>query len=353
MNALEKIIRETITSNIAGGKAISLADYMEMALQNPDYGYYRVRQPLGRTGDFVTAPEVSQMFGEMIGVWAAEAWRQMGKPKPFALVELGPGRGTMMQDILRATSHVGDFHEAKQLCLLDSDKALREEQRQKLGDCAPRYIDGVSHLPPMPALIIANEFFDALPVRQFEKTFRGWSEHMVAIHDDNLVMTQRALDDAEQETLIAADKRASLPGKIVEICPKAQEVMSDLSRHLATQKGAMLIVDYGYIAPSGAATVQAVSNHRPTDIFDRPGEVDLTAHVDFTALAKTAEDAGLDVSPVIGQGEFLKNIGIEIRADSLKKQATMIQAAAIDAALRRLTDEAQMGTLFKVMEVRG
>jgi len=311
-----------------------------------------VRQPLGRTGDFVTAPEVSQMFGEMIGVWCAETWRSLEKPDPFALVELGPGRGTMMHDILRATTKVSGFHEARRLCLFDSDKALRAEQREKLGDDEPRYFDSIDHLPPMPALIIANEFFDALPVRQFEKTFRGWSERMVTVQDDTLVTTLRALEDEEGD-LIPPDMRKSLPGTVIEISPKAQEVMRDLTRHLATRKGAMLIIDYGYTAPSGSATVQAVSNHNYADIFERPGEVDLTAHVDFTTLAQIARDTGLEVSPVIGQGEFLKNIGIEIRADALKKHATPQQAADIHSALHRLTDEAQMGTLFKAMEVRG
>lgn len=348
MNALEKIIRETI----ARDKAISLADYMEMALQNPDHGYYRVRQPLGRTGDFITAPEVSQMFGEMIGVWCVETWRSLENPDPFALVELGPGRGTMMQDILRATAKAGAFCEAKMLCLLDSDKALREEQRKKLGDEAPRYFDDISQLPPVPALIIANEFFDALPVRQFERTLHYWAERMVTVQNDNLVVTLRPLENAENN-LIPADMRDAKPGAVVEISPKAQKIMRSLARHLGTRKGAMLIVDYGYTAPSGSATVQAVSNHDYADIFERPGEIDLTAHVDFTALAQVARDAGLQVSPVIGQGEFLKNMGIDIRADALKKNATLPQAAEIDAALRRLTGEDQMGSLFKAMEIRG
>jgi NADH dehydrogenase [ubiquinone] 1 alpha subcomplex assembly factor 7 len=348
MNELEKIIRDII------GKqgAVSLAAYMELALQHPEHGYYRVREPLGREGDFITAPEISQMFGEMIGVWCVEAWRSLGKPNPFALVELGPGRGTMMQDILRATARVGGFHDAKQLCLLDSDKALRKEQREKLGEAAPRYIDDVAQLPPMPALVVANEFFDALPVRQFEKTFRGWTERMVTVVNDALAMTQRPLESVE-ENLIPAAARDAAPGTVIEMSPKSQSVMRDLARRLAAQKGALLVVDYGYVAASGNASVQAVSHHKHADIFERPGEVDLTAHVDFTALATAARETGVEVGHVIGQGEFLRNLGIDIRADALKKHATLPQAAAIDAALRRLTDESQMGLLFKVMEIRG
>ena len=348
MNALERIIRDII----AAQGPISLAAYMELALQHPEYGYYRVREPVGRDGDFITAPEISQMFGEMIGVWCAEAWRALGKPNPFALVELGPGRGTMMQDVLRATARVGGFHDAKQLCLLDSDKALRNPQREKLGGNAPRYFDDVTQLPPMPALILANEFFDALPVRQFVQTFRGWCENMVAVADEALVMTQRPLEAAEHNFIPPALREAA-PGTVFEVSPKTQNIMRDITRHLATHTGAMLVIDYGYVAWSGAATVQAVSKHKHADIFERPGEVDLTAHVDFTTLAAAAREAGVEVSPVMGQGEFLKNLGIDIRADALKARATLPQAAAIDAALRRLTDADQMGFLFKVIEIRG
>ena len=348
MNALEKIIREIIAKQ----GAISLAAYMELALQHPDYGYYTVREPLGREGDFITAPEISQMFGEMIGVWCVETWKSMGRPNPFALVELGPGRGTMMQDILRATANVSGFHEAKQLCLLDSDKALRSVQKEKLSDSAPCYFDDIDQLPPMPAIILANEFFDALPVRQFQKTFQGWAEHMVTVVNDALVMSERLLEGIE-ENLIPATARDSAPGTVIEFSPKAQNIMRDVARRVATQQGAVLVVDYGYVALSGAATMQAVSKHQHADIFDRPGEVDLTAHVDFTSLAAAAGETGVSVSPVIGQGEFLRNLGIDIRADALKKRATLPQAAAIDAALKRLTEPDQMGILFKVMEIRG
>jgi len=348
MNTLEKIIRDII----AAQGAISLAAYMELALQHPEYGYYRVREPIGRTGDFVTAPEISQMFGEMIGVWCAEVWRGLGKPDPFALIELGPGRGTMMRDILRATSNVSSFHCAKKLFLIDSDLALRKTQRENLAGDMPRYVEELAHIAPMPALIVANEFFDSLSVRQFEKTFQGWSERMVTVKDDDLVISLRGLEEAET-FLIPISMRDAAPGTVVELCPKAQILMRALARRLATQKGAMLMIDYGYTAPSGTATVQAASNHTYADIFERPGEVDLTAHVDFTTLAEIAREAGLEVSPVLGQGEFLKNLGIKIRADMLKNRATIPQAAAIDAELHRLIDADQMGILFKVMEIKG
>jgi NADH dehydrogenase [ubiquinone] 1 alpha subcomplex assembly factor 7 len=346
MNPLETLIREIIGRQ----GAISLAAYMELALQHPEHGYYRVRQPIGRDGDFITAPEVSQMFGEMVGVWCAEAWRRMDKPSPFALVELGPGHGTMMQDILRATSHIGGFHEAKQLCLFDSDKALRAEQHARLDGAMPRYIERADQLPPMPAIVVANEFFDALPVRQFEKMLHGWGERMVTVSADRLALSLRALEPGEEKIVPAAllDARA---GTIAEICPGAQSSMRDIARHIAALRGAMLVIDYGYAVPPGAATVQAVSRHQHASLFERPGEVDLTAHVDFGALADAARATGVEVSAPIGQGEFLKNLGIEIRADALKLRATLPQKAEIDAALARLTDDAQMGHLFKAIEL--
>ena len=348
MTPLERIIREII----AAQGSISLAAYMELALQHPTYGYYRVREPVGRTGDFITAPEVSQMFGEMIGVWCAEAWRMLGKPDTFALVELGPGRGTMMRDILRATAHVAGFHDAKKLYLIDSDEALRGEQQATLGGYVPHYCADISELPPSPTLLVANEFFDALPVRQFEKTFQGWSERRVAVVEDALTLVLSPLDVVEAN-LIPAALREALPGTIVETSAQAQNLMRDVARHLVAYKGSMLLIDYGYVSPSGSATVQAVSQHAYADIFERPGEVDLTAHVDFTALSESAREVKAQVSDVIGQGEFLQNMGIDIRTENLKKHAAEPQSTDIDAALHRLTDSAQMGELFKVIEIKG
>jgi NADH dehydrogenase [ubiquinone] 1 alpha subcomplex assembly factor 7 len=347
MNALEQIIREIIAKQ----GPISMAAYMELALQHPKFGYYRVREPLGRTGDFITSPEVSQMFGEMIGVWCAEAWRNLGRPDPFAHVELGPGRGTMMQDIMRATSNIGGFHAAKKLYLIDSNEVLREQQQKNLGDFAPQYIDDISRTPPMPVLVVSNEFFDALPVRQFEKTFRGWDERMVTAEGDALVSRLRPLTEAEN-SLIPQAMREAVPGTVFEFSPKAQSLMREISRVIVSRKGAALVIDYGYAASSGAPTVQAVLRHASVNVFERAGEVDLTAHVDFSALSQAAREGGAKVSAVIGQGEFLKNCGIEIRAESLKKHATEQQAMEIDSALHRLIDDEQMGSLFKVMEIR-
>lgn len=353
MNPLEKIIRNIIASS----GPMSLATYMELALQHPEYGYYRVREPLGRTGDFITAPEVSQMFGEMLGVWCVQAWQKWGRPNPFALIELGPGRGTMMRDILRATAHVDGFHAALSLYLFDSNQALRLSQRQNLPYVEISFIEDLAQLPTLPSLILANEFFDALPIRQFIKTFQGktsqgWAEHKVVVEKNVLAVAPILLTPAEIN-LIPAQMLDAAPNTVVEISFQSQAMMQQIAAHLVTHHGSMLVIDYGYVTSSGAATLQAISQHTRADIFDRPGEVDLTAHVDFAALADAARQAGAQTSPVIGQGAFLQNMGIEIRAELLKKHATAHQTDVIDSELHRLIDADQMGELFKVMVVHG
>ncbi len=350
MNPLETLIRQLIVAQGSQG-SLSLEAYMELALQHPLYGYYRVRHPVGREGDFITAPEVSQMFGEMIGVWAVEAWRKAGKPAPFALLELGAGRGTLLRDLLRATAHVGGFHAALQLYLLESSGPLKAEQEDRLAPWHAVYLDTLDGLPPLPTFILANEFFDALPIRQFEKTFQGWAERRVGLVDDNLAFVLEPLGPLEG-ALISEQNCQARVGSVIETAGPASLCLRLLARHLCAYGGAMLLIDYGYVAPSFAPTLQAVSRHAAASIFDRPGEVDLTAHVDFTALIEVARAEGLSPSPVVGQGEFLRNLGIEIRADALKARATSDQAAVIDAALHRLTAPDQMGELFKVVECR-
>lgn len=348
MNRLEPIIR----AQIAAQGPLTMAAYMELALQHPEHGYYRVRKPVGRVGDFITAPEVSQMFGEMIGVWAAEAWRNLGKPPAFALLELGPGRGTMMADLLRATARVPGFAEAKRLYLLESDAALRDEQKTRLSGYTPTYIAALDDLPDLPLIVVANEFFDALPVRQFEQTFRGWAERCVGVENDKLARVLRPLTEAELP-LVPEPLRNHAPGTVAEVSPQAQHFARDLAARLKRKGGIALIIDYGYVAPPLAPTIQAVSRHAFADILAAPGEIDLTAHVDFAALAAAAHAADAVTTQVMGQGEFLKMLGIELRAETLKLRATPEQAADIDIALARLLSPDRMGQLFKVMEIRG
>ncbi|MER2520082.1 MAG: SAM-dependent methyltransferase [Bdellovibrionales bacterium] len=397
-DALTALIRDLIATR----GPLSVADYMELALQHPDYGYYRHGDPLGRAGDFITAPEISQMFGEMIGVWCAEVWRGMGAPKAFALVELGPGRGTLMRDALRATLKVKGFHDAMDLVLLESSATLREAQNRALAEHAPRHVDSLADCPPVPTIFIANEFFDALPIRQFEKGFQGWCERLVGTaksqefigkdnqqgngmpacagmtgfrHDmpmgpdvtpakagvpfsyahhkqdaDSFLFMLSAPDPA-YALLIPEDRRDAKPGAVYEVSFAALRIMRDLAQHLARHGGAALTLDYGAMEPAGVSTLQAISRHQRANVLGSPGSVDLTAHVDFGMLAVVSRKEGLAAHGAMAQGEFLEAMGIRLRAAQLKQRATPDQAKEIDAALLRLTDSSQMGTLFKAMAV--
>jgi NADH dehydrogenase [ubiquinone] 1 alpha subcomplex assembly factor 7 len=338
MNRLETILRESIRAE----GPMDVARYMEFALQHPDYGYYRKTDRLGAGGDFTTSPEISQMFGELIGLWCAEAWRGLGKPPVFTLLELGPGRGTLMSDALRATRKVEGFHAALRLKLMESNETFRAMQREALSPFSPEYIETFSELPNEPLIVVANEFFDALPIRQqigVEKEEKWmWAERKIGLVDDRLAF-------------VAVP---ALPfGKAVtrETSPLSLALMRELSRRIVRQGGAALVVDYGYVTPSECGTLQAVSRHRSVDPLSDPGEADLTAHVDFWALSEAAKGEGSKVLGPVAQAEFLENLGIEIRANLLKKNATPEQAKAIDQALDRLTNPSQMGSLFKAMAI--
>jgi len=328
---------------------MSFARYMELALQHPEYGYYRNGDPVGATGDFITAPEVSQMFGELIGLCFAEAWKGMGKPEVFTLLELGPGHGTFMQDALRATAKIHGFHAAMKLHLLETNVTLREKQKEKLGAYNPVYIENFE-VPQQPTFIIANEFFDALPVRQFEKAADRWRERLVGLDGDELAFTLSPPDNAFL-LFIPPDMRDAPAGSVHEVSLPALTIIREIARQVASSGGAALIIDYGYTAAPGKGTLQAVSSHRHADILERPGEVDLTAHVDFPALKQIAQSQGAAVLGPVGHGEFLQTLGIDMRAAQLKHNATPEQVAAIDTALHRLTDGAEMGALFKVMAI--
>jgi NADH dehydrogenase [ubiquinone] 1 alpha subcomplex assembly factor 7 len=340
VNELDMIIRDRIRQH----GPISIADYMELALQHPEHGYYRKGDRLGRAGDFITAPEISQMFGEMIGLWCADTWKQLGSPKDFVLVELGPGRGTLMQDALRATKKIKGFHDGLQICMLESNDTFRASQRDKLSGFAVKNINNLSELLPLPMLLIANEFFDALPIRQFMKSPDSWKEQRVGVQENKLVfqpiaaVTDIPFPDANED-------------HVFEISISSLLMMRDITTRIMRHKGAVLIIDYGYTASHGQSTVQAVSEHSYAPILENAGEVDLTAHVDFAALRQSALSQRASVSPIIGQGEFLNNMGIELRSMQLKQKATSDQVQAIDSALHRLTNSAEMGTLFKVMAV--
>jgi NADH dehydrogenase [ubiquinone] 1 alpha subcomplex assembly factor 7 len=332
-----------IARRIALTGPISLSDFMAEALGHPRLGYYRTALPVGAAGDFTTAPEISQMFGELLGAWLAERWLAMGSPSPVRLVELGPGRGTLMADALRATRGVPGFHAALDLHLVEINDQLRALQAQALAAFMPSWHTRFDDVPEGPLLLVANEFFDALPVRQFERTARGWTERMVGLADDGSLR----LALAPGVTPYAAALPDAPVGAQAEISEAGRALAAAIGARLGRHGGWALIVDYGRDGALGAS-LQAVRAHRGADILDRPGETDLSAHVDFAALGAAA---GRPTFGPAGQGDFLRRLGIERRAQALKVHASVSQRAAIDAASARLIAPGQMGTLFRVLAV--
>ena len=337
---------------IAVDGPISVATFMALCLGHPAHGYYTTRDPLGRAGDFITAPEISQMFGELIGLWAAAVWQMMGAPARLALVELGPGRGTLMADALRAARVVPAFAAGLDVHLIETSPALRRRQQEILTGTEVRvaWHRDLADVPDGPAIVIANEFFDALPVHQAVKTPAGWHERMIGIGPDGRLAFALHPDPIPGFAALVSDALAGAPvGTVYEW--RSGDTAIDLARRVAKHGGAVLVIDYGHVQSAAGETLQAVGRHGFADPLAGPGEVDLTAHVDFAALARTAQAAGARVHGPLAQGEFLRRLGIEARAAALRANANAHQAAEIDAALARLTGAGReaMGELFKVM----
>ncbi|MBL3610523.1 class I SAM-dependent methyltransferase [Rhodovulum sulfidophilum] len=332
-----------LARRIAATGPISIAEFMADCLMHPEHGYYSTRDPFGQSGDFTTAPEISQMFGELLGLWIAQVWLDQGAPAPFTLAELGPGRGTLMADLWRATRGVPGFHAAARLHLVETSPTLRARQRAALPDADIAWLDSVEALPDAPLFLIANEFFDALPIRQFQRDDTGWCERLVGLDGARLSLGLSApLPLAALEHRLADTK----PGDIVETCAVAEAITAGLSARISTHGGAALIVDYGGWHSLGD-TLQALRAHRPEPVLDHPGEADLTAHVDFEALARAA--TGLRVSGPVPQGTFLERLGIATRTEVLARNLAGDALAGHLAAYRRLTHPEEMGTLFKTL----
>jgi len=333
-----------IARRIALSGPISVADFMIEALGHPRLGYYRRAPAIGAAGDFTTAPEISQMFGELIGAWLAERWLAIGRPAPVNLVELGPGRGTLMADALRATRGTPGFHSALRLHLVETSAILRAQQEQALARFVPVWHDRFDEVPTGPTLLVANEFFDALPVRQFEKTASGWRERMVGLANDGESLI---LALAPGTTPFAPFLPEAQNGAQAEISEAGRAIMATIGARLMHDGGWALIIDYGYDA-GGGSSLQAVRAHNQASILDRPGETDLSALVDFAALAAAA---GAPTFGPVSQSDFLRRLGLLQRAEALKARASPAQRAAIGAAMARLIDPGQMGTLFRVLAV--
>lgn len=321
---------------------------MAIALAHPKHGYYRTRDPLGRAGDFITAPEISQTFGELLGLWSAVVWQTIGLPQPVSLVELGPGRGTLMKDALRAARRVPEFLAALEVHLVETSPALKTLQEGALRESGPalHWHAEVTTLPARASIVIANEFFDALPVRQFVRTKDGWAERMIGEKDGALCWTagEPLLDDS----IIPADLRGAAEGSIYEISPAAQGVIEQLAAVINQNGGGLLIIDYGHVRSALGDTLQAVKAHQYHDPLKHPGEADITCHVDFEALASAARRAGLGVFGPRPQGEFLRALGIEQRLETLVAQNPEMEEE-LRGGVERLIDPGQMGRMFKVM----
>jgi NADH dehydrogenase [ubiquinone] 1 alpha subcomplex assembly factor 7 len=336
VSPLERLIRE----RIAAAGPMPVEEYMALCLQHPEHGYYITRDPLG--ADFVTAPEVSQLFGEMIGGWLAQVWLDAGSPDPVRVVELGPGRGTLMADALRVAGRLQGFRAATDLWLVETSPVLRAAQAESLGGFAPRWAEALAEVPEGPMLMVANEVFDALPVAQARRLDQGWQERVVRIADGRLAFGFGAV--RERPDLDA--RFPVLPaGVIVEWSPAGEALAAAIGRRLAAAGIAALILDYGERDGTGD-TLQAVARHGPVDPLAAPGEADLTAHVGFGALASAS---GVRAHGPVGQGVFLERLGITARARALARGREGEALEAVVAGHRRLTDPAEMGKVFKAM----
>lgn len=338
-------LRDILISQIATQGPLRLDSYMSTCLLHPDHGYYTTHTPFGAAGDFVTAPEISQMFGEIVGLALAQAWIDQGAPSPFTLAELGPGRGTLMADILRACARVPNFIEAAQIVLLEASPALCTEQGKTLTPHKPIWIDTISALPEQPTLLVANEFFDALPIRQFVRESSNWRERQVGEQEGTLVF---GLGPAQPQPALAHRVEDTTEGDLIEDCAAAAPFLTIVSERIATHGGAALVFDYGDWRTLGD-TLQAVQGHATTDPLASPGKADLTAHVDFEALLGACTNA--TTSRVTPQGVFLERLGITPRAQALAKSLSGPALEMHIAAHRRLTHPQEMGNLFKTFGI--
>ena len=354
MNAPQSL-EQRIAALIAAQGPISVAQYMTLALHDAAGGYYATRQPFGAAGDFTTAPEISQMFGEMLGLWCVQVWHDQGQPKHKRLVELGPGRGTMMADALRAAKVAPEFLRGLEVVLVEASPALQKAQAAKLKESGAE-IRWTTHfddsLGDRPLFLLANEFFDAMPVRQYIKTERGWCERMV-------VAKNGALDFALAPTptppaAIPAARAGAPDGGAYESAPASTALAEAIARIVAEKGGGALLLDYGYDDEAAARgygeTLQAVGGHQFADVLADPGENDLSAHVDFAALSEAARHGGAAVYGPRGQGEFLADLGITGRAEQLMK-TNPTAAQSLFGAVERLIGPDQMGNLFKALAI--
>lgn len=331
---------------------IPVSEYMALCLFDPEAGYYTTREPFGAGGDFITAPEVSQMFGELVAVWLYQAWQASGAPMPVTLAEIGPGRGTLMKDMLRTLSRLDpQFTRGASIALIETSPRLRDVQKATLANLPTtvQWHETVVSLPDAPLFIVGNELFDAVPIRQFVRTADGWRERMVGLDasGDLAFFAGAASLDA---SLLPPDAASAAIGTIVEIAPARSALMQTIAERIATRGGTGLFFDYGHLQPGAGDTLQALRRHEHEDVLASPGEADVTSHVDFSALAASARAAGLraDFST---QGSFLLGMGLLERAGRLGADADDATRERLSGEVERLAGPQAMGELFKVLAV--
>jgi NADH dehydrogenase [ubiquinone] 1 alpha subcomplex assembly factor 7 len=336
-------LRDRLAALIAAGGPISVAQYMSACLHDPDFGYYATRPAIGEAGDFITAPTVSQMFGELIGVWAAASWELMGQPEAVRLVEMGPGDGTLMSDILKTIRHAPGLDEAADVWLVETSAPLRALQADRLGDRV-RWAQSLAEIPDgAPLILVANELLDCLPARQFVRTTIGWAEQVVGLDADGELTFGLAATPAGGLLPDAA------PGQVFEQSPAQAALGAELGARIAADGGAALLIDYGRDAPGFGDTLQALRRHHKVDPLERPGEADLTVHADFPAVMAAARAEGAEAA-ILTQGEFLARMGIGSRAEALVAAAPN-RTGVIGRQLTRLIAADEMGELFKVCAI--
>jgi NADH dehydrogenase [ubiquinone] 1 alpha subcomplex assembly factor 7 len=346
-------LAQALASRIGQAGPISVASFMAAALSDPKFGYYRTSNPLGTRGDFITAPEISQMFGELVGIWCMAVFERIGAPSELCLIELGPGRGSLMADLLRAAKIRPAFQAAARIHLVEINPQLRRMQQEMLaGATWHESFAEAAQCGDMPLVVIANEFFDALPIHQLERNESGWRERMVAF--DPATESFRFVTAPEETppcALVPAKLRDEAPGSIFEVSPDARALMAAIAAALVARGGAALVIDYGHEASAIGETLQAVRGHRYHDPLTDPGLADITAHVDFEALTRAACGRGAEVFGPTRQGVWLRRLGIEARAQALMSHAGPGRAPEIAAAQSRLIDGDKMGSLFRALMV--
>lgn len=353
MTALRKLLIQQIKTT----GPLSVSDYMSACLGHPKYGYYMTRDPFGTDGDFTTAPEISQMFGELIGLWLAQAWIDRGSPSSCQLIECGPGRGTLMADILRAAKMAPGFLESLSIHLVETSPTLTDTQKDSLKEYPVTWHKEFSSLPnpssDIPNFIIGNEFFDALPIHQLVRISNSWHERLITSEGDDALIWAYDKNPSTLSNYISEIVTSSAQeGDIAECSPLSLTLSELMAERISISNGVGLFPDYGYSKPAVGDSLQALSDHQFCDVLNKCGNADLTAHVDFTALANKFDEKGCKAAPLLPQGLFLKRLGIDARADQLTANASKEQAINISASLKRLTHADEMGSLFKVLAIR-